>query len=231
MLVAPRSGVVTSFEDEARRAAERWLGVAARVERPLGVALLDVEGRALAVWFHALSVEASESPTEAALAAAERGGWETVWLAPERASLELQQREERLLVARVAAERARAGRGAELWSRLLPDSRSDRWVAGAAAAAVALALTAAARGWLEGPVALAVLVPRLALAAAVGGLCSATLRGRSPLVGAAVGSAAGSLLAAALAAGFVQGLALGPAGALAVAFLGAFAERRLVAPR
>jgi hypothetical protein len=232
-----------SCEEAARHAAERWTGRDVRTGRALGVALVEADGQTLATAFHELHVveedarrRAEPSAARAApLSSLEAEGWELTWLAPARAQLELSQREERLLVERAFSRRGAAALARLIAAELLPRERSERWLFVALAASALLSPVAAWLGWLAPEAWSYAHVPRVALAALLGGLTSAALRlapdDDTPLLGAAAGCALGTLATTAVASGAWANVTLANPGALGVAYAAGFLERVLLRRR
>lgn len=223
-----------ALEDAARRAAVEWIpgqwAPGARADLPaeaLGVALLDVGGRALAVWFQRFELGA---PAPAGSDVAPDPAWRLVWVTPAEALVALGQREERALVQRAfATPRGARAALAALWRELAPRDRRERWLAPALIATALIAPYGAIAGWFASAAWDPAWVPRFAFAGLCGGWTSAagrlTARSPAPVSSGALGALVGALLAALAASGAVSGLAVSPAFALAVAWLAGFVER------
>jgi hypothetical protein len=232
----------TSLEDAARHAAERWTGLAVRPVRALGVAQVEADGQSLATAFHELHVVEGERDDPAprgaevdAISRVEAEGWALTWLAPTRAMVDLSQRDERLLVEHSCVRARRDTLRGRITAELVPRDRRERWLFVALCASALLWPLAAWAGWLAREDWSTAHVPRVALAALLGGLTSAALRlesdGDTPLLGAAAGAALGTLALLLLASGTLASVALVSPVMLALAFASGFLERALLRRR
>jgi len=235
-----------SFEDAAKRAAAGFLRGQVTLGESVGVALADAGDRSLAVWFYrarwrtdSSGTHPHPSPPSLPLNPSDplptTEDWRLTWVTPTRATRELAQREERLLVERVLAH-SRFGPAA--WMRaigeLIPRQRRERWTFLALTCSALAAALAATLGWLAPVPWNITLLPRAILAAALGGFTSAALRGERrhpPLLGAAAGAVTGTIAATVLGGGLIPGIAFSASATLALAWFAGWLERVVLVPR